>query len=149
MLYTDGASRGNPGPAGIAYQVMGERGGVLDARAERIAVCPNNQAEYQALIAGLGAAARLAATDVTVISDSQLMIRQLRGEYRVKSAEIRLLYTRVRVLENKFDRVEYEYRPRGAQGLAECDRMVNEVLTAAGHPKKPPPPGAFRHLRNP
>jgi ribonuclease HI len=104
-LYTDGASRGNPGPAAIAYRVVGESGGVLDAHAERVGVLPNNQAEYEALIAGLGAAVRRAATAVTAISDSQLMIRQLRGEYRVKSAEIRALYTRVRLIENKFDRV--------------------------------------------
>jgi ribonuclease HI len=146
-LFTDAGARSNPGPAAIAYRVLEDGITVLEARAELVGEMTNNQAEYKALIVGLEASAALGMKAVTAISDSQLMIRQLRGDYRVKSAEIRPLYTRVRLLESEFDGVEYEYRPRRDPELAACDQMVNAVLTAAGHPKRPPPAAAFRRTR--
>lgn len=140
-LYTDGASRGNPGPAAIAYRIIGERGEVLAAEAACVARLTNNEAEYRALLTGLAACPRLGLRAVLVISDSELMVRQLTGEYRAKNA--RLAELRDEVLElarHDFLNVRFEHRRRGDPDVAECDRMADAALTAAGHPRQPPPP---------
>ena len=84
-LWTDGGARGNPGPAAFAYVLEAEDGTVLDARGESIGVATNNVAEYSALVAGLRRAAQAGVTELDVRSDSELMVKQMRGEYRVKN----------------------------------------------------------------
>ena len=83
-LYTDGGARGNPGPAAFAYVLHNDDGDVLAAHGEAIGVATNNVAEYSALIGGLEKARELGITDLEVVSDSELMVKQMRGEYKVK-----------------------------------------------------------------
>src|SRR5205807_8676988 len=87
-LWTDGGARGNPGPAAFAYVLEADDGTVLDARGEAIGVATNNVAEYRALVAGLEQAAKLGLDEVEVVSDSELLVKQMRGEYRVKNAAL-------------------------------------------------------------
>ena len=84
-LSTDGGARGNPGPAAFGYVLEAEDGTVLAAHGERIGIATNNVAEYSALIAGLEKARDLAVSEVEVVSDSELMVKQMTGEYRVKN----------------------------------------------------------------
>ncbi len=128
-LSTDGGARGNPGPAAFAYVLESEDGSVLDARGEPIGVATNNVAEYRALVAGLAKAAELGLAEVEVVSDSELLVRQMRGEYRVKNAALRELSLEAARLARRFDRVTYRAVRREHNELA--DRLVNEALDAA------------------
>ena len=92
-LYTDGGSRGNPGPAAYAYVLEAEDGTVLASEGLRIGVATNNVAEYRGLVAGLEKAVELAVPEVEVVSDSELLVKQMRGEYRVKNAALRDLWS--------------------------------------------------------
>ena len=87
-LYTDGGARGNPGPAAAAYVLETEDGTVLEARGETIGVATNNVAEYRALVAGLEKALERGVDEVDVVSDSELVVKQMNGEYRVKNAAL-------------------------------------------------------------
>ena len=93
-LFTDGGARGNPGPAAYAYVLEDEDGEVVAAHGEAIGVATNNVAEYSALIAGLEKAVELGVDELDVISDSELMVKQMRGEYRVKNDALRELSLR-------------------------------------------------------
>ena len=88
-LFTDGGARGNPGPAASAYVLEAEDGSVLEARGEAVGVATNNVAEYRALLAGLRRALELGVDDLEVVSDSELLVKQMRGEYRVKNQALR------------------------------------------------------------
>ena len=88
-LYTDGGSRGNPGPAAYGFVLEAEDGTVLDARGETIGVATNNVAEYRALVAGLERAVEVGVDELEVVSDSELLVKQMRGEYKVKNARFR------------------------------------------------------------
>ena len=90
-LFTDGGARGNPGPAAAAFVLEREDGTVLDARGDAIGVQTNNVAEYTALVNGLRRAAELGVTELEVVSDSELMVKQMRGEYKIKNAALREL----------------------------------------------------------
>ena len=87
-LSTDGGARGNPGPAAYGYVLEAEDGTVLDARGEAIGVATNNVAEYRALVAGLAKAVELEVDELEVVSDSELVVKQMRGEYKVKNAAL-------------------------------------------------------------
>ena len=128
-LSTDGGARGNPGPAAYGYVLEGEDGTVLAAHGETIGIATNNVAEYSALIAGLEKALELAASEVEVVSDSELMVKQMRGEYRVKNAALRELYDEAVALARRVGSVEYRHVKRAHNELA--DRLVNEALDAA------------------
>ena len=90
-LSTDGGARGNPGPAAYGFVLEAEDGSVLAARGEAFGVATNNVAEYRALIAGLEEAVQLDVSDLEVVSDSELLVKQMRGEYRIKNAALREL----------------------------------------------------------
>jgi ribonuclease HI len=128
-LWTDGGARGNPGPAAFAYVLEDEQGDVLAAHGEAIGVATNNVAEYSALIAGLEKAVELGARELQVISDSELMVKQMRGEYKVKNEALRELSLRAAQLAQKLDRVAYTAVRREQNKLA--DQLVNEALDAA------------------
>jgi ribonuclease HI len=128
-LWTDGGARGNPGPAAYAYVLETEDGTVLDARGEAIGTATNNVAEYSALVAGLGRAADLRVTDLDVRSDSELMVKQMRGEYRVKKKELQELFLAASRAAREIGRVTYTHVRREHNELA--DRLVNEALDAA------------------
>ncbi len=127
-LWTDGGARGNPGPAAYAYVLEAEDGTVLAAHGEAIGVATNNVAEYSALIAGLGRAVELAVGELEVVSDSELMVKQMRGEYRVKNAALRELSVRAARLARELGGVRYTAIRREHNELA--DRLVNEALDA-------------------
>ncbi len=125
-LSTDGGARGNPGPAAAAYVLETEDGTVLDARGETIGVATNNVAEYRALVAGLRKALELGVDDVEVVSDSELLVRQMTGEYRVKNAALVELSLEAASLAREIGRVRYTSVRREHNELA--DRLVNEAL---------------------
>ena len=127
-LFTDGGARGNPGPAASAYVLEAEDGTVLDAQGEAIGVATNNVAEYRALLAGLRKAAETGIDDLEVVSDSELLVKQMRGEYRVKNAALRDLSLQAARLGREIGRVRYTAVRREENELA--DRLVNEALDA-------------------
>jgi probable phosphoglycerate mutase len=127
-LSTDGGARGNPGPAAYGYVLETADGTVLDARGEQIGVATNNVAEYRALIAGLESALERGVSELEVVSDSELLVKQMRGEYKVKNEALRELSLAAKRLERKLDKVEYTAVRREHNELA--DRLVNEALDA-------------------
>ena len=129
-LWTDGGARGNPGPAAFGYVLEAEDGHVLAAHGEAIGVATNNVAEYRALIAGLGKALELGLSELEVVSDSELLVKQMTGEYRVKNEALRGLWSRAVVLAKQLGNVRYTAVRREHNELA--DRLVNEALDAAG-----------------
>ncbi|HKY23837.1 MAG TPA: ribonuclease HI family protein [Gaiella sp.] len=128
-LWTDGGARGNPGPAAFAYVLETEDGTVLDARGEAIGVATNNVAEYSALVAGLRRAAEAGVRELDVRSDSELMVKQMRGEYRVKNRDLQTLFLDASRAARDVGSVSYTHVRREHNELA--DRLVNEALDAA------------------
>ena len=128
-LFTDGGARGNPGPAAAAYVLETEDGTVLDARGETIGLATNNVAEYRALVAGLGRALELGVDELEVVSDSELLVKQMRGEYRVKNTALIELSLEAARLAREIGRVAYSAVRRAENELA--DSLVNEALDAA------------------
>jgi ribonuclease HI len=127
-LYTDGGARGNPGPAAYGYVLEDDDGEVLAAEGVAIGTTTNNVAEYSGLVAGLARAIELHVATLEVVSDSELMVKQMRGEYRVKNEALRDLFTEANGLARRLDRVEYRHVKRAHNELA--DRLVNEALDA-------------------
>jgi probable phosphoglycerate mutase len=127
-LYTDGGSRGNPGPSAFAYVLEAEDGTVLASHGETIGVATNNVAEYSGLVAGLRAAIDLHVNELDVISDSELLVKQMRGEYKVKNEALRGLSLEAARLAREIGSVEYRHVLRAHNELA--DRLVNEALDA-------------------
>jgi ribonuclease HI len=125
-LYTDGGSRGNPGPAAFAYVLEADDGTVLAAHGETIGVATNNVAEYRGLVAGLAKAVELAIPEVEVRSDSELLVKQMQGEYKVKNEALRELSLQAARLARQLAKVGYRHVPREHNELA--DRLVNEAL---------------------
>jgi ribonuclease HI len=128
-LFTDGGARGNPGPAAYGFVLEAEDGTVLAAEGEAIGVATNNVAEYAALVAGLKKAIELHVPELEVISDSELLVKQMRGEYRVKNEGLRPLFLDASRLAMLLQSVEYRHVKRAHNELA--DRLVNEALDAA------------------
>jgi ribonuclease HI len=127
-LHTDGGARGNPGPAAFAYVLETDDGTVLDARGEAIGVATNNVAEYRALVAGLARAAEAGISELEVVSDSELLVKQMRGEYRVKNRALQGLFLEASGLAREIGKVSYRAVRREQNELA--DRLVNEALDA-------------------
>ena len=128
-LSTDGGARGNPGPAAYGYVLESDDGHVLAAHGEAIGHATNNVAEYRGLLAGLAKAAELGVDELDVISDSELLVKQMRGEYRVKNEALRDLWDEATALERRFRRVDYTAVRRAHNELA--DRLVNDALDAS------------------
>ena len=129
-LFTDGGARGNPGPAAAAFVLERDDGTVLDARGDAIGVATNNVAEYTALLNGLRRAVELGVTEVEVVSDSELMVKQMRGEYKIKNAALRELSLEAARLARALAMCTYTAVRREHNKLA--DRLVNDALDAAG-----------------
>jgi ribonuclease HI len=128
-LYTDGGARGNPGPAAIGYVLEDADGEVIAQHGEAIGVATNNVAEYSALVAGLRKAIELGIGSLEVVSDSELLVKQMRGEYRVKNEALRSLSIEASRLARELGVVEYRHVKRAQNELT--DRLVNEALDAA------------------
>jgi ribonuclease HI len=129
-LFTDGGARGNPGPAAYAYVLEDEQGELLAAHGEAIGHATNNVAEYRALVEGLRKAASLGVHELEVISDSELVVKQMRGEYRIKNEALRELSVEAGRVAREVGSVRYTAVRREHNELA--DRLVNEALDAAG-----------------
>ena len=127
-LFTDGGSRGNPGPAAYGYVIEAEDGHVLAAHGEAIGRATNNVAEYRGLVAGMSKAAELGVEELEVVSDSELLVKQMQGDYRVKNEALRALWEEASDLERQFRKVRYTAVRRAHNELA--DRLVNEALDA-------------------
>lgn len=128
MVFSDGGARGNPGPAAAAFLILSENQQVLTANARYIGSRTNNQAEYEALIAALEFAATVNAEEVTCHLDSELVTKQLTGEYRVRNSELRKLWSKVQELKSRFKKVSFVNVPRTNLQIQRVDALVNEVL---------------------
>jgi ribonuclease HI len=123
IVSCDGAARGNPGPAGAGAQLTTPDGEVVAEIAEGLGETTNNVAEYTAVIMGLERARELGGTDVLLRSDSQLLINQISGVYRVRTPHLQPLHQRVLQLAAGFERIRFEHVPRARN--AEADRLAN------------------------
>jgi ribonuclease HI len=129
VVNVDGGARGNPGPAAIGAVVQDADGAVLEERGERIGTATNNVAEYRALLLGIERARELGANEVELVGDSELIVRQVKGEYKVKDATLRELHGEVRRALRPFG--SWSIRHVRREQNAEADRLVNQVLDGA------------------
>jgi probable phosphoglycerate mutase len=126
-LNIDGGARGNPGPAGAAFVIRAaDDGAVLRQRGIFLGRQTNNVAEYRALLAGLEAAAELGASQVEVVSDSELLVRQMNGRYRVRNEDLKKLFDEALALQGKFSACTYRHVRR--EQNAPADRLVNQAI---------------------
>ena len=126
IIKTDGAARGNPGPAGVGVVISNQTGDVLEEAAEYIGEATNNVAEYKGLILGLRKASRYRAKAVKVYLDSELLVNQLNGIYKVKNTALKELYAGAQGLLSRYERVYVGHVPRAEN--AEADRLANEAI---------------------
>lgn len=126
VLRTDGGSRGNPGPSAIGVILEDDQGTVLEEIGACIGTATSNQAEYQALITGLETAVDRGVRRLRILADSELLVRQMRQEYKVRNAGLKELYLQARALVRQFDRVEIKHVPREENVAA--DALVNRAL---------------------
>jgi ribonuclease HI len=126
IVHVDGGARGNPGPAAIGVVVSTPDGTVIDELAERIGVATNNVAEYNAVLRGLERARALGADEVEVVGDSELVVRQLRGSYRVKHPDMKRLHDQAMAALSGFTRWQARAVPRSLN--ARADALVNAAL---------------------
>jgi ribonuclease HI len=122
----DGGARGNPGPAAVGVVVRGPEGEVLEERGERIGRATNNVAEYKALLLGIELAAAHGAGELELVGDSELIVRQVEGKYKVKDATMKELHGEVKRALGAFE--SWSIRHVRREHNAEADRLVNEVL---------------------
>jgi len=126
IIYVDGASRGNPGLAAIGATIKDEQGRLIARISQGIGRTTNNQAEYRAVIAALEEAVRLGAKQVELNSDSEFVVKQIKGEYRVKKATLKPLYQRVKQLQCSLESFTINHIPRHQN--KEADRLANMAL---------------------
>lgn len=129
IVYTDGAARGNPGPAGAGVCIRDREGITLLERARYLGEATNNVAEYMALVIGLEEALELGASEVEVRSDSELVVRQMLGEYRVRNQRLRELHERAHGLARRFEHVAYVHLRR--EKNLDADRLANLAIDDA------------------
>jgi ribonuclease HI len=126
QLYTDGASKGNPGPAGAGWILVNERDSILVKDSKFLGEATNNEAEYEALILGLKHALSLGIEEIKIHMDSELLVRQLNGLYRVKNPRLAIYFQQVRDLLNKFSRYGIIHIPR--EQNRQADAMANVAI---------------------
>jgi ribonuclease HI len=129
VVNVDGGSRGNPGPSAVAAVVQSADGQVLEEHGERIGDATNNIAEYRALLLGIERAAAMGAAELALVSDSELVVRQVKGEYKVKDAILRDLHGQVMAALRPF--ASWSIRHVRREENESADRIVNEVLDGA------------------
>ncbi len=129
IIWVDGASRGNPGPAAIGAIIKDDQSKLLARISQRIGTTTNNQAEYRAIIAALEKAVRLGASRVELNSDSELVVRQINGKYQVKKASLKSLYKQVKRLQDLLQSFTITHIPR--QQNTEADSLANTALNLA------------------
>jgi len=127
-VYTDGASRGNPGPAAIGYAVYDPDGKIVDKDSKAIGIRTNNQAEYEAFVWALERVSKMGAAEVVFYSDSELLVRQVNGQYRIKDLRLRDLHDLAQGYIDAFDSFEIEHVSRQNERTSRVDAMINEEL---------------------
>jgi ribonuclease HI len=135
IIYCDGASRGNPGPAAYGIVITTATGQEIVAEGRALGIATNNQAEYAALARALELAAQLRPRRVEVRLDSELLVRQMNGQYRVRSAHLAPLYARVQELVRKLPEVRFVHVPRMLN--ARADKLANAALDEAASRETP------------
>ena len=128
LVFTDAGARGNPRPAAFAYLISTKEGKKLKEQAGYIGIATNNEAEYRGLIAGLEEAKRVGAEEVTVTMDSELVVNQLLGKYRVKAVNLLPLYKRAMDLFSSFPKAKIAHAPREHPSISRADCLVNQEL---------------------
>lgn len=126
ILYSDGGARGNPGPAAIGVYLHNPKKTYQKEYGVFIGHSTNNEAEYSALIKGLEFALDKGTTEIECKMDSEFVVKQLKGEYKIKNSRMKILWTKAKNLEKEFKKVTYKYISRDKNKVA--DRLVNEVL---------------------
>jgi ribonuclease HI len=145
--YSDGGARGNPGPAAIGVVLVDEAGHVVFETARCIGSTTNNKAEYQAMILALESAREQKARQLTCIADSQLLIYQLQGRYRIKDLTLKALAEKVKSLASQFESVVFRQVPRENPMISRADKLLNQALdrarrsSASGSTPPPAPSG--------
>ena len=132
FIYTDGGSRGNPGKSAIGILIISPNGKVIYRHGEYIGEATNNIAEYTALIKALKNASENFHGEASCFSDSELMVRQLNGKYKVKNFNIKKLFLKVKNLEKNFRKITYTHVRRGNKNIVVVDSIVNRVLDEIG-----------------
>ena len=127
-IYSDGASRGNPGPSAIAFIIMNEYGEILTKKAKYVGVKTNNQAEYLSLSSALDLASKISTEKVTCRLDSKLVVNQLNGEYKVKDQELMILWKKLNKFKEKFQKTVFIYVPRTDRYIKMVDLLANQTL---------------------
>lgn len=127
-VYADGGARNNPGPAAIGIVMFDDQGNTLEHYKEYIGIATNNIAEYKALIKALDLSARYTHGEVRVFMDSELVVRQMNGRYRIKTPHLLPLYTEAKAREVSFEKVVYRNVPREDAFQALADSLVNAAL---------------------
>ena len=130
-IFIDGGSRGNPGQGACAAVFWGHTGTILCEEGKYLGRCTNNFAEYHGLRLALAAAARLGAEELEIFSDSELLVRQFSGQYRVKDATLAGIMAEIRVAAAAFKKVSLSHVPRARN--TDADRLVNQILDNARH----------------
>ncbi len=131
-IYTDGGSRGNPGPAAFALLIYDSKGKLLESHSEYIGESTNNVAEYRGILKALKMARNHGKGKVVCTMDSELVIMQLSGKYKVKKPHLRELYEMVKKEEKNFSSVEYTHVRREDEYIALADMMLNRTLDNVG-----------------
>ncbi len=126
IIFTDGGARGNPGPAGIGAVIYDENKKVIAEISEYLGVATNNQAEYKALIAAITRAKSLGASELDCFLDSELVVKQLKREYKVKNKDLAPLFLMIHNLSLDFKKISYTHIPR--ERNKEADRLANEAM---------------------
>lgn len=130
VIYTDGGARGNPGPAGAGVVVKNNQGKTLRVLKKYIGEATNNVAEYQALILALQEVQRISNdVELEIRMDSELIVRQMQGKYKIKEPTLKVLAAEVIKLKNHYKKVEFKHVPR--EQNKEADKLVNEALDEA------------------
>lgn len=128
QLYTDGGARGNPGPAGAGALLLGPDGAEVEAISAYLGEQTNNQAEYRALLLGLQAAIDNDVRELEVRMDSELIVKQMKGEYKVKNHGMKILHDQAKQLVAKFDYISFQHIPRDEN--SDADALVNQAIDA-------------------
>ena len=127
-MYSDGASRGNPGPSAIAFMIFNEDGKILKRYSEYIGIKTNNQAEYVALISALESAYGLTDKEVDCYMDSELVVKHLKGKYKVRNPKLKTLWQKVQKLKQNFHRIDFIHVNRTDVNIQDVDRLANQTL---------------------
>jgi ribonuclease HI len=130
IIYTDGGARGNPGPAGIGAAIYDEQKHIVAEVSDFLGIATNNQAEYKAVIAALHKAKILGADEIDFFLDSELVVKQLKREYKVKNKDLAPLFLQIHNLSMSFKKLTYTHVRR--EYNKEADRLANEAMDRGG-----------------